>query len=199
MASASPRARLSNASVQQSVARSRRISASVTTAPGGSRRTRRSRMPTARIVAQTPVPAGTASGGTRPRAHRAPRTSSLAITGMYVSGESPLGHMGVQLPGDTWVWDLRRSFAPGVTSAFARAARHRPWASISSGCGGFLGFPGHLLRLIEPTRLSRNRDALAGGRVGGPRLPPGQLTGVAVAATRYRCRCRILPAQPGTG
>src|SRR5215467_11448635 len=53
MASASPRARRSNASAQESVARSRRDSASVTTAPGGSRRTRRSRMSTARIVAHT--------------------------------------------------------------------------------------------------------------------------------------------------
>src|SRR5215469_13797656 len=37
-------------------------------------------------------------------------------------------------------------------------------------------------------RLSRNRDALAGGCVGDPCLPPGQLTGVAE---------RLLPAEGG--
>ena len=38
----------------------------------------------------------------RPSSHRCPpRTSSPVIAGMYVPGDSPLGHMGVQVPRDT--------------------------------------------------------------------------------------------------
>ena len=41
----------------------------------------------------------------RPPGHRGPpRTSSPVIAGMYVPADSLLGHMGVQVPGDTSPW-----------------------------------------------------------------------------------------------
>jgi hypothetical protein len=85
----------------------------------------------------------------QPRDDRSPTVNSPAsrpwdlgaIPPRTRGGSTPWGHLRVG----------RRSFAPGVTSAFARAARLRLWVSIPSGCGSFLGFPGHLLRLLEPT------------------------------------------------